>query len=416
MASNVAASSLSESLIDARDTTALTFLSGAINNDTSFFSLTRPMAAAVDTRSLFAHPRYGGHQPFVHFGDVQDDQRGEHVESEEWPALVRSLLSSHAATAGRDPFTWFEPPGSARQQPGQAPDVERAQPAQYVRRQECSTAMWPLLSSRAARAVLEAPSWFEPPESAGQQPGQAPDVERAQPAQYVRWREWSTAMWPLFSSRAARAVLEAPSWFEPPESAGQQPGQAPDVERAQPAQYVRWREWSTAMWPLFLLRAARAVPGVFSWFGQSGSTDQQPGQALDVEHAQPNPLVVFLGPRSPAPLVARNQELLETLDRLSKSGDYYVYPGGQIPNDEAFNDARRFVESLPRLRLVPKVVLIVDGEVNFSWETDRIHIDLGFHGDGEGGSYFARDESGTKYYCDSFDPDELPDEVLRLII
>ena len=416
MASNIAVDSQSESFVDAPGTAPLTFLSGPINNDTSLSSLTRPMAAAIYARSLFAHPGYWGHQPFNHFGDVQDDPRGEHVESEEWSALVRSLLSSYAATAGRDLFAWFDRPGYAGQQPRQALDVEHAQPGQYVERQEWPTAMWSLLSSHVASAVPDALSWFGQPGYAGQQPRQALDVEHAQPGQYVERQEWPTAMWSLLSSRAARAVPNAFSWFGQPGYAGQQPRQAPDVEHGQPGQYVERQEWPTVMWSLSS-RAARAVPNAFSWFGQPGYAGQQRRvQALEVEHAQPDPLFVFLGPRSPTPLVARNQELLETLDHLGESGDSYVYPGGQTPNDEAFNDARKFVESLPRLRLVPKIVLIVDGEVNFSWDTDGIHIDLGFHGDGEGGSYFAKDESGIKYYCDSFAPDELPDEILRLII
>ena len=83
--------------------------------------------------------------------------------------------------------------------------------------------------------------------------------------------------------------------------------------------------------------------------------------------------------------------------------------------DEAFEDAICFVEKLPPLVLQPRISLVIDGEVNFSWKTDEVYIDLGFYGDGEGGSYFAEDSAGHKYYGDSFPPGELPQEIVQLI-
>lgn len=353
MVSTIAVDSQSGSFVDAPDTAALTSLSGQISNDRSLF-LARPMSAVLDARSSLEL------QSIVHFGDVQHAQRGEHVQFEEWSTLVRSVLSSHAATASRDSFAWFDRPGYSAQQPRQALDLEHDQPGQYVER-----------------------------------------------------RGWPTPMWSLFSAGAARAVPDAISWFGQPEYAGQQPGvQALDVKHDQLGQYGERRGWLTAMRSLLSLRAAAAVPDALYWSSQSGQIME-----FWVDRVRPiEPLFVCLGTRSPTPLVARNRELVETLEHLHESGDYYVYPGGQIPNRKAFDDARRFIESLPTLRIVPTIALIVDGEVNFSWDTDGVHIDLGFHGDGEGGSYFAKDDSGRKYYCDSFAPDELPDEILRLII
>ena len=110
-----------------------------------------------------------------------------------------------------------------------------------------------------------------------------------------------------------------------------------------------------------------------------------------------------------------NQEVLSRLDNLRESGDRYVYPGGKGPADAAFDDARRFLEGLSELKIHPKLSLVADGEINFSWENDDVYIDLGFYGDGKGGSYYAEDSSGRKYYRDSFPPDKLPREIAVLI-
>ena len=107
--------------------------------------------------------------------------------------------------------------------------------------------------------------------------------------------------------------------------------------------------------------------------------------------------------------------LLSRLDDLRKSGDRYVYPGGKRPVDAAFVDARLFLKNLVPLRITPTISLVADGEINFAWESDGVHIDLGFYGDGEGGSYYAEDSSGRQYHCDSFPPKELPHDIARLI-
>ena len=110
-----------------------------------------------------------------------------------------------------------------------------------------------------------------------------------------------------------------------------------------------------------------------------------------------------------------NKDLIRELDELHHSGEANVYPGGKRPADAAFDDARRFIENLPPLTIRPEISMVVDGEINFSWKTNDVYIDLGFYGDGEGGSYFAEVSSGRKYYCDSFPPDELPKAIARLI-
>lgn len=108
-------------------------------------------------------------------------------------------------------------------------------------------------------------------------------------------------------------------------------------------------------------------------------------------------------------------ELLSRLENLRRSGDRYVYPGGRRPDEAAFADARLFLEKLAPLKITPRITLVADGEISFGWQSDGIYIDLGFYGDGEGGSYYAEDGSGRKYHCDSFPPESLPDEIARLI-
>lgn len=108
-------------------------------------------------------------------------------------------------------------------------------------------------------------------------------------------------------------------------------------------------------------------------------------------------------------------ELLVRLENLRRSGDRYVYPGGMRPVEAAFADARLFLESLAPLRITPKISLVSDGEINFAWDGEGIYVDLGFYGDGEGGSYYAEDSSGNRYHCDSFAPEQLPHDVARLV-
>lgn len=107
--------------------------------------------------------------------------------------------------------------------------------------------------------------------------------------------------------------------------------------------------------------------------------------------------------------------LRSKMEQLRASGDTYVYPGGKRPAEQAFDDAELFVANLPKLRLYPKIGLVADGEINFLWKDGGIHIDLGFYGDGDG-SYYARDEHGREYFCDSFSAsDGLPTPIASLV-
>ena len=69
------------------------------------------------------------------------------------------------------------------------------------------------------------------------------------------------------------------------------------------------------------------------------------------------------------------------------------------PTNQAYKDAILFLKVLPTGSLLPSIGFADDGEVNFSWKQNGIHIDLGFYGDGTY-SYFAKDSEGNKYYGD----------------
>lgn len=107
--------------------------------------------------------------------------------------------------------------------------------------------------------------------------------------------------------------------------------------------------------------------------------------------------------------------LRSKVEQLRASGDTYVYPGGNRPTEQAFDDAELFVANLPKLRIYPNIGLVADGEINFLWKEGGVHVDLGFYGDGEG-SYYARDEHGREYFCDSFPASEgLPAPIASLV-
>ena len=56
-----------------------------------------------------------------------------------------------------------------------------------------------------------------------------------------------------------------------------------------------------------------------------------------------------------------------------------------------------------------------DGEINFLWESDAVHIDLGMYGTGTF-SYFARTGDGQKLYGDDCPAAlGLPDAIANLI-
>lgn len=93
-------------------------------------------------------------------------------------------------------------------------------------------------------------------------------------------------------------------------------------------------------------------------------------------------------------------------------------PGTRWPAEQAFEEAIAFVSKLPESAL-PELDMGIaeDGEINFSWNTDDIIIDLGFYGT-RPCSYFARDKrDGRKMRDSAFDPAEgLPDQLRALFV
>lgn len=85
------------------------------------------------------------------------------------------------------------------------------------------------------------------------------------------------------------------------------------------------------------------------------------------------------------------------------------------PSERAFDEARAFAGSLPRTGLpAPSIGLADDGEVNFLWKGDGVHIDLGFYGTGVY-SYFARGKDGQEYFGENVPAaTALPDEITAL--
>ena len=110
-----------------------------------------------------------------------------------------------------------------------------------------------------------------------------------------------------------------------------------------------------------------------------------------------------------------NLDLLAQLEEFEKTPEEDRWPGATWPTSQAFRDAEVFIRKLP-LDSIPKpyIGLADDGEVNFLWKKDGVHVDLGFYGTGSY-SYFARGKSGNKIYEeDALVSDDFPCEILAL--
>lgn len=88
-------------------------------------------------------------------------------------------------------------------------------------------------------------------------------------------------------------------------------------------------------------------------------------------------------------------------DYESLSGEE-LGPGAEAPNAKAVVDAHRFLDLLPRGIRLPRTAPVSDGEVNLFWKTSRVHLDVGFYGDGNI-DYYAR--------CEELDVDDDGSEV-----
>ena len=109
-----------------------------------------------------------------------------------------------------------------------------------------------------------------------------------------------------------------------------------------------------------------------------------------------------------------NWTLLWHLEALEHRPESERWPAAEWPNDRAFADARAFIHALSFIPL-PHLSFSDDGEINFLWDQDGIHIDLGFYGTGAY-SYFARGKDEEGFYADDVPAsDGLPDALVGLL-
>lgn len=107
------------------------------------------------------------------------------------------------------------------------------------------------------------------------------------------------------------------------------------------------------------------------------------------------------------------RERIAGYEDLSRDG---AGAGSEGPNAKAVADAQRFLDLLPRGIGLPGIAPVSDGEVNFFWKTPRVHLDVGFYGDGNI-DYYARceeldvDDDGSEV----FDGRTLPVAIAKLL-
>ena len=108
--------------------------------------------------------------------------------------------------------------------------------------------------------------------------------------------------------------------------------------------------------------------------------------------------------------------MMVRLEALRQTSADERWPGAVWPSDRAFDAARAFIDSLPdELSSVPDIGVADDGEINFLWKSEGVHVDLGFHDEGSC-SYFARDRKGNEFLADDYPSDRgLPPEISALL-
>ena len=110
------------------------------------------------------------------------------------------------------------------------------------------------------------------------------------------------------------------------------------------------------------------------------------------------------------------RQLVQRLEQLRATPKRERWPGGEFPDNAAFRDAAAFVNRLPfPLAALPHISLADDGEVNFAWDGDGLHIDLGFYGTGTF-SYYARGADGQEYYGDDLPADSTLPSALESLL
>ena len=112
------------------------------------------------------------------------------------------------------------------------------------------------------------------------------------------------------------------------------------------------------------------------------------------------------------PLFDRLEYLREKVEKYPEDGDVIW------PNDQACEDAKKFIRNLPLQEIyVPEIYFAHDGEVNFLWEVPELglKVDLGFYGGGTY-SFYATNNSGKKLKGDGVSIDEeLPEDLTEIL-
>ena len=109
--------------------------------------------------------------------------------------------------------------------------------------------------------------------------------------------------------------------------------------------------------------------------------------------------------------------LLKQLMRLERTPVEGRWKGATWPRKKAFEDAKNFAAKLPLTQIPrPELYLADDGEVNFFWSDQGMHVDLGFYGTGTY-SCFARNSAGRRFVCEEAKATNgLPDDLLNLFL
>lgn len=108
-------------------------------------------------------------------------------------------------------------------------------------------------------------------------------------------------------------------------------------------------------------------------------------------------------------------QLWARLSAFQQTREDERWPGAVWPDAQAFKDAYTFISRLRDAMIpLPEISLADDGEINFLWSQDGVHVDLGFYGTGTY-SYFARGKRGPGIHHEDIPASEgLPSEITTL--
>ena len=111
-----------------------------------------------------------------------------------------------------------------------------------------------------------------------------------------------------------------------------------------------------------------------------------------------------------------HRTLLRNLRNLEQRPECERWPATEWPSDRAFEDACAFIYALPKSPIpLPHLSIADDGEINFYWGQNGIHIDLGFYGTGTYSYYACGTNEAGLYDNDVAISSGLPGVLLELL-